>query len=96
MKKIISIVLTVILTISVLPLTVLAEEIEGNLTTETEPIEPIKTNSKTPCYGEYEILIDENEYSTMAAEEKDQYESNNSFSNATRLNSQPSERPANF
>lgn len=53
-------------------------------------------DNKTPCYGEYEIIVGEDEYSTMAADQEDQYESNNSFSAATKLNSQPSGQPSSF
>ena len=61
---------------------------------ESEEIETIE--EKTPCYGEYQILSNEGEIMPLAADKKDQYESNNSFAAATKLNSQPSGRPVSF
>ena len=96
MKKGISIILAILMALTALPLTAFAADGSDEIIGDLETIEPIKLDNKTPCYGEYEIIVDEDEYATMAADEKDQYESNNSFSVATALNSQPAGKPTNF
>lgn len=63
---------------------------------DAEIADTVKPDIKTPCYGEYEFVVHEDVYTPMAADEKDQYESNNSFSATTRLNSQPSGEPTDI
>lgn len=55
-----------------------------------------KTDNKTPCYGDYQIVYDDELGNSKAADQEDQYETNNSFSAATRLNYQPSGIPTNI
>lgn len=96
MKKVISIILVILMSITTLPLTTFAADGTDAIIGDLETIEPIKLDNKTPCYGEYEIVIDEDEYATMAADQKDQYESNNSFFASTKLNSRPGGEPTSF
>lgn len=96
MKKVISVILVMLMVLTVLPFTTLAADGSRETISDWNSLESVKLDDKTPCYGDYEILVDENAYSPMAADKKDQYESNNSFSVATRLNSQPIGQPSNF
>lgn len=95
MKKWVSILLTMIVILTSMSLPIVAEDIDGTIL-ESEDLELQKMEMKSPCYTEYEIDIDENQYSTMEVEEKDLYESNNSFLRATKLNSKPEGRPTDF
>ena len=96
MKKIISAILGILLILTALPLSTAALTSVDEPIITIDPSQPIKIDTKTPCYGDYEIVVDENEYSTMATDPKDEYESNNSFSAATRINSQPTGAPQSF
>lgn len=70
MKKVISIILVMLMVLTALPFTALAADGSKESISDWDALESVKLDNKTPCYGDYEILVNENEYSPMAADKK--------------------------